>query len=499
MFTSYRRSANYTKLQCQFTYFGAPESAKHEEWKRTARRGNAPLDNHGTQEFPDFENRLQRPDLDDGRGGKKTAASVVLTACRKIQQRLSSRRGNRGRPRTLGPQGPTAVERAAGTHYPSLRLQGFLFSRRSSRHNNTYGIFLFAARVHPPLPMPSNRIFTPIIDPSATHSPYTNRHQTWLLKHGPNTPRTRDPGNVRHQDQAYNRPPTENEYELTSNTGPHETIPSDPPPSYRSQKSNPSNDNLTSPTPPPFSTANITITSLADTDHPPPSLPPYLPPNAQRAPPPNPPNPKTCARHLTDAEHHITIPNPLNNRYVRKWPRAGKMACATVLVLTALAAALALLFAITVAVLSIARPPRHGRHHPYLCQLAEQRLPGPRLEPKLCSWCLPRLTDPKNRSDNVSKASPSPVQILEQHFSSRLTGKFTKLDLVAIVSLFIFRSPHHQRMKLTKDFKLHTMASPTTRTAEAEAEEKKILAQYKAQELYDMLLLKQASEGYDAL
>ncbi|EAQ93895.1 hypothetical protein CHGG_02130 [Chaetomium globosum CBS 148.51] len=63
----------------------------------------------------DFENRLQRPDLDDGRGGKKTAASVVLTACRKIQQRLSSRRGNRGRPRTLGPQGPTAVERAAGT------------------------------------------------------------------------------------------------------------------------------------------------------------------------------------------------------------------------------------------------------------------------------------------------------------------------------------------------------------------------------------------------
>ncbi|EAQ89543.1 predicted protein [Chaetomium globosum CBS 148.51] len=62
-----------------------------------------------------FENRLQRPDLDDGRGGKKTAASVVLTACRKIQQRLSSRRGNRGRPRTLGPQGPTAVERAADT------------------------------------------------------------------------------------------------------------------------------------------------------------------------------------------------------------------------------------------------------------------------------------------------------------------------------------------------------------------------------------------------
>ncbi|EAQ88588.1 predicted protein [Chaetomium globosum CBS 148.51] len=63
----------------------------------------------------DFENRLQDPIWTTSRGGKKTAASVVLTACRKIQQRLSSRRGNRGRPRTLGPQGPTAVERAAGT------------------------------------------------------------------------------------------------------------------------------------------------------------------------------------------------------------------------------------------------------------------------------------------------------------------------------------------------------------------------------------------------
>ena len=74
-----------------------------------------PLDLYLNKRLADFENRLQRPDLDDGRGGKKTAASVVLTACRKIQQRLSSRRGNRGRPRTLGPQGPTAVERAAGT------------------------------------------------------------------------------------------------------------------------------------------------------------------------------------------------------------------------------------------------------------------------------------------------------------------------------------------------------------------------------------------------
>ncbi|EAQ91345.1 hypothetical protein CHGG_03280 [Chaetomium globosum CBS 148.51] len=74
-----------------------------------------PLDLYLNKRLADFENRLQRPDLDDGQGGKKTAASVVLTACRKIQQRLSSRRGNRGRPRTLGPQGPTAVERAAGT------------------------------------------------------------------------------------------------------------------------------------------------------------------------------------------------------------------------------------------------------------------------------------------------------------------------------------------------------------------------------------------------
>ncbi|EAQ93236.1 hypothetical protein CHGG_01471 [Chaetomium globosum CBS 148.51] len=74
-----------------------------------------PLDLYLNKRLADFENRLQQPDLDDGRGGKKTAASVVLTACRKIQQRLSSRRGNRGRPRTLGPQGPTAVERAAGT------------------------------------------------------------------------------------------------------------------------------------------------------------------------------------------------------------------------------------------------------------------------------------------------------------------------------------------------------------------------------------------------
>ncbi|EAQ83638.1 hypothetical protein CHGG_10042 [Chaetomium globosum CBS 148.51] len=74
-----------------------------------------PLDLYLNKRLADFENRLQRTDLDDGQGGKKTVASVVLTACRKIQQRLSSRRGNRGQPQTLGPQGPTAVERAAGT------------------------------------------------------------------------------------------------------------------------------------------------------------------------------------------------------------------------------------------------------------------------------------------------------------------------------------------------------------------------------------------------
>ncbi|EAQ88673.1 hypothetical protein CHGG_05292 [Chaetomium globosum CBS 148.51] len=74
-----------------------------------------PLDLYLNKRLADFENRVQQPDLDDGQGGKKTAGSVVLTGCRKIQQRLSSRRGNRGRPRTLGPQGPTAVERAAGT------------------------------------------------------------------------------------------------------------------------------------------------------------------------------------------------------------------------------------------------------------------------------------------------------------------------------------------------------------------------------------------------
>ena len=56
-----------------------------------------PLDLYLNKRLADFENRLQQPDLDDGQGGKKTAASVVLTACRKIQQRLSSRTGIRTR------------------------------------------------------------------------------------------------------------------------------------------------------------------------------------------------------------------------------------------------------------------------------------------------------------------------------------------------------------------------------------------------------------------
>ncbi|EAQ88620.1 hypothetical protein CHGG_05239 [Chaetomium globosum CBS 148.51] len=59
--------------------------------------------------------RLQRTDLDDGQGGKKTAGSVILTACQRIQQRLRSKSGNRGRPRTVELREPTAVEKAART------------------------------------------------------------------------------------------------------------------------------------------------------------------------------------------------------------------------------------------------------------------------------------------------------------------------------------------------------------------------------------------------
>lgn len=43
------------------------------------------------------------------------------------------------------------------------------------------------------------------------------------------------------------------------------------------------------------------------------------------------------------------------------------------------------------------------------------------------------------------------------------------------------------------------MTPPTTRAAQVEVEKMKILARYEAQGLYDMSLLKQASEGYDAL
>ncbi|KAH6637244.1 hypothetical protein F5144DRAFT_647314 [Chaetomium tenue] len=396
MFTSYRRSVNHTKLQ--FTDFSAPESAKHEEWNRTARRGNAPPGTTGICSWQWFFE----------------------------------------------------------PHYPCLWLSGFLFSRRSSHQNNTYSISL-EARI-PPLLLSQAIEYLPLSETLLPHM---------APKREPNTPRTRGPESVRHQDRAYIPPLTENEHELTPRTGPyeHEPIPSDPPPSYRSQKSNPSADNLSAPTPPPFSTTNITLTSLADAAHPPSSPPPYPPP--MRSP----------FRHQpTQARARTNPTTPLNSRYARKWPRAGDIACATVLVLAALAAALALLFGITVAVLSIARPPRHGRHENG-DRFFTLRLPGPNLEPKLCSW----------------QAHP-PVQILEQHFSSRTTGKFTKLDLVPILSLL-----ERGKTKQNEDFKLHTMASPTTRAAEVEAEERKILARYEAQGLYDMSLLKQASEGYDAL
>ena len=55
------------------------------------------------------------PALDDGKGGKKAAGAIVHAACDKLYRRFSSRGNGRGRPRTLGPQGPTAVEEAAIT------------------------------------------------------------------------------------------------------------------------------------------------------------------------------------------------------------------------------------------------------------------------------------------------------------------------------------------------------------------------------------------------
>ncbi|EAQ86813.1 hypothetical protein CHGG_08066 [Chaetomium globosum CBS 148.51] len=74
-----------------------------------------PLDLYLNKPLADFETRLQRTDLDDGQGGKKIAGSVNLTACQRIQQRLRSKSGNRGRPRTVGLREPTAVEKAAST------------------------------------------------------------------------------------------------------------------------------------------------------------------------------------------------------------------------------------------------------------------------------------------------------------------------------------------------------------------------------------------------
>ncbi|EAQ88479.1 hypothetical protein CHGG_05098 [Chaetomium globosum CBS 148.51] len=74
-----------------------------------------PLDLYLNKRFAEFETRLQRTDLDDGQGGKKTAGSIILTACQRIQQRLRSKSGNRGRPRTVGLREATAVEKAAST------------------------------------------------------------------------------------------------------------------------------------------------------------------------------------------------------------------------------------------------------------------------------------------------------------------------------------------------------------------------------------------------
>ncbi|EAQ84562.1 hypothetical protein CHGG_08576 [Chaetomium globosum CBS 148.51] len=74
-----------------------------------------PLDLYLNKPLADFETRLQRTDLDDGQGGKKTAGSVILTTCQRIQQRLRSKSGNSGRPRTVGLWEPTAVEEAART------------------------------------------------------------------------------------------------------------------------------------------------------------------------------------------------------------------------------------------------------------------------------------------------------------------------------------------------------------------------------------------------
>jgi hypothetical protein len=74
-----------------------------------------PLDLYLNKRLADFEARLQMRVLDDGRGGKNAAGSIVRTACDKLYRRFNSRRISRGRPRAQGPQGPTAVEEAAMT------------------------------------------------------------------------------------------------------------------------------------------------------------------------------------------------------------------------------------------------------------------------------------------------------------------------------------------------------------------------------------------------
>ena len=73
-----------------------------------------PLDLYFNKRLADFENRLQQPSLDDRRGGKKIPGSIVYGACSKIYWRFALQK-RRGRRRAPGPQGPTAVEKAAAT------------------------------------------------------------------------------------------------------------------------------------------------------------------------------------------------------------------------------------------------------------------------------------------------------------------------------------------------------------------------------------------------
>jgi hypothetical protein len=74
-----------------------------------------PLDLYFNKRLANFEARLQMPTLADGRGGKKTAGSILHAACGRIYRRLNPRTDNRGRRRAFGPQKPTAVEEAANT------------------------------------------------------------------------------------------------------------------------------------------------------------------------------------------------------------------------------------------------------------------------------------------------------------------------------------------------------------------------------------------------